>query len=189
MANVIPFSVLKEFLITGKGVELGKFLPPDTDLDAVVAQLETGIEAKHISAAGLGAAAITDGSVTLAKLANMATASVYYRKTAQAGAPEVNTLATLRADMMTAGTVTATMLANSAISMKAFLGVNATGGAAPATLTGAKVGDIVIGVINLTDGAGSTVFESMITMPDQIQQASANLSAKTLFCILIPKGV
>jgi hypothetical protein len=47
---------------------------------------------------------LTDGTVTLAKLANMATASVYYRKTAGSGAPEVQTLATLKTDLGLTGT-------------------------------------------------------------------------------------
>jgi hypothetical protein len=43
--------------------------------------------------------AINAEAVTLAKQANMATASLVYRKTAGAGAPEVNTLATLKTDL------------------------------------------------------------------------------------------
>jgi hypothetical protein len=39
------------------------------------------------------------GIITLAKLANMATASLYYRKAAGDGAPEVQTLATLKTDL------------------------------------------------------------------------------------------
>jgi hypothetical protein len=42
---------------------------------------------------------IDNSTVTLAKMANMTTASLIYRKTAGTGAPEVNTLATLRADI------------------------------------------------------------------------------------------
>jgi hypothetical protein len=42
---------------------------------------------------------IADGSITLAKQANMATASLVYRKTAGSGVPEVNTLATLKTDL------------------------------------------------------------------------------------------
>lgn len=42
---------------------------------------------------------IDNGVVTLAKQADMATASVVYRKTAGAGAPEVQTLATLKTDL------------------------------------------------------------------------------------------
>ena len=47
----------------------------------------------------LGAMASAAGTVTLAQMANMATASLVYRKTAGAGAPEVNTLATLKTDL------------------------------------------------------------------------------------------
>lgn len=58
-----------------------------------------------VTASGSGsvAATIANGAVTLAKQANMATASVVYRKTAGAGAPEVNTLATLKTDLGLSG--------------------------------------------------------------------------------------
>jgi hypothetical protein len=49
-------------------------------------------------------AGITDAAVTLAKMANMATASLIYRKTASSGVPEVNTLATLKTDLGLTGT-------------------------------------------------------------------------------------
>jgi len=55
-------------------------------------------------AAGGGAGTIANGAVTLAKQANMATASVVYRKTAGSGAPEVQTLATLKTDLGLTGT-------------------------------------------------------------------------------------
>lgn len=47
---------------------------------------------------------IANGAVTLAKMANMATSSLIYRKTAGTGAPEVNTLATLKTDLGLSGT-------------------------------------------------------------------------------------
>ena len=50
------------------------------------------------------AATIAAGSVTLAKQANMATSSLVYRKTAGSGAPEINTLATLKTDLGLTGT-------------------------------------------------------------------------------------
>ena len=53
---------------------------------------------------GATALTITDGAVTLAKMANMATASLIYRKTAGAGVPEVNSLATLKTDLGLTGT-------------------------------------------------------------------------------------
>src|SRR4051812_8222035 len=46
------------------------------------------------SGTGSIAATIPAATVTLAKMANIATASVFYRKTAGSGAPEVQTLAT-----------------------------------------------------------------------------------------------
>lgn len=55
-------------------------------------------------AASGGAGTIAAGAVTLAKQANMATASVVYRKTAGSGAPEVQTLATLKTDLGLTGT-------------------------------------------------------------------------------------
>jgi len=56
------------------------------------------------SSSGTVATTIAAGAVTLAKMANMATASLIYRKTAGTGAPEVNTLATLKTDLGLTGT-------------------------------------------------------------------------------------
>lgn len=47
---------------------------------------------------------IDNSVVTLAKMADMATASLIYRKTAGTGAPEINTLATLKTDLGLTGT-------------------------------------------------------------------------------------
>lgn len=53
-----------------------------------------------ITVSGSGATWTIDNStITLAKMADMATASVIYRKTAGTGAPEVNTITTLKTDM------------------------------------------------------------------------------------------
>ena len=51
-----------------------------------------------------GATTIAEKAVTLAKMADMATASVIYRKTAEAGVPEVQSLATLKTDLGLTGT-------------------------------------------------------------------------------------
>lgn len=58
-----------------------------------------------VTSAG-NATAIGSGVVTLAMQANMATASLVYRKTTGSGAPEVNTLATLKTDLGLTGTNT-----------------------------------------------------------------------------------
>lgn len=55
-------------------------------------------------AAGGTVLTIANSAVTLAKMANVATATVFYRKTAGTGAPEVQTLATLKTDLGLTGT-------------------------------------------------------------------------------------
>lgn len=116
--------------------------------------------------ASTGALTIANGAVTLAKMANMATASLFYRKTAGNGAPEVNTLATLKTDLGLTGTnsgdqtitltgnVTgsgtgsfATTIAANAVTLAMMAAIanntvlgNISGGAAvPSALTGANV--------------------------------------------------
>ena len=56
------------------------------------------------SGTGSFAATITGGAVTLAKMANVASGTVFYRKTAGTGTPEVQTLATLKTDLGLTGT-------------------------------------------------------------------------------------
>lgn len=56
------------------------------------------------ASAGSNITTIADGAVSLAKQANVATSTVFYRKTAGAGAPEVQTLATLKTDLGLTGT-------------------------------------------------------------------------------------
>lgn len=56
------------------------------------------------SGTGSFAATIASGAVSLAKMANVATGTVFYRKTAGTGAPEVQTLATLKTDLGLTGT-------------------------------------------------------------------------------------
>ncbi|WP_290877823.1 hypothetical protein [Aquabacterium sp.] len=56
------------------------------------------------SGTGSFSATIANSAVTLAKMANMASGGIMYRKTAGAGAPEVQTLATLKTDLGLTGT-------------------------------------------------------------------------------------
>lgn len=56
------------------------------------------------ASAGSNALTIASGAVSLAKQADMATASVVYRKSGGSGPPEVNTLATLKTDLGLTGT-------------------------------------------------------------------------------------
>ncbi|MFO0476592.1 MAG: glycosyl hydrolase family 28-related protein [Alphaproteobacteria bacterium] len=60
----------------------------------------------NVTGSGTGsfATTIAAGAVGLSQMANMATSSLIYRKTAGSGAPEVNTLATLKTDLGLTGT-------------------------------------------------------------------------------------
>ncbi|HYH67870.1 MAG TPA: hypothetical protein VD866_24445, partial [Urbifossiella sp.] len=60
----------------------------------------------NVTGSGTGsfATTIAAGAVTLARMADVATATVFYRKTAGTGAPEVQTLATLKTDLGLTGT-------------------------------------------------------------------------------------
>jgi hypothetical protein len=59
----------------------------------------TGSTALTIGANKVLTSHILDANVTLAKMANVATGTIFYRKTALAGVPEVQTLATLKTDL------------------------------------------------------------------------------------------
>lgn len=63
-----------------------------------------GITSTEIAAGAVGTSEIADGTVALADQANVATGTVFYRKTAGAGSPEVQTLATLKTDLLLTGT-------------------------------------------------------------------------------------
>jgi len=56
------------------------------------------------SGTGTFAATIATGAVSLAKMANVSSSTVFYRKTAGSGTPEVQTLATLKTDLGLTGT-------------------------------------------------------------------------------------
>lgn len=56
------------------------------------------------ASAGSGATTIANNAVSLAKMADVATSTVFYRKTAGSGDPEVQTLATLKTDLGLTGT-------------------------------------------------------------------------------------
>ncbi len=75
-----------------------------TYVDATPLLQRAALTGDVTASAGSNATTIANSAVTLAKMANMATASLIYRKTAGSGAPEVNTLATLKTDLGITGT-------------------------------------------------------------------------------------
>lgn len=87
-----------------------------------------------------------------------------------------------------ANSVTGNALAAGAQRLLAFAGHNNVGAC---TLTGAKIGDTVTGVIDLAAGSVSAAssFESTITVNDQIQQtSSSNLSGVKYAALLVAKS-
>lgn len=129
---------------------------------------------------------IEAGTITLAMQANMDTASLVYRKTAGAGAPEVNTLATLKTDLGLTGTnsgdqttivgITGTIAQfNTACTDADF----ATGGG---TATGTNTGDQTSvsgnsGNTNALQSATTTVNVSSATAPSSGQVLTATSGA------------
>ena len=114
---------------------------------------------------GSFAATIATGAVTLAKQANMATASLVYRKTAGAGAPEIQTLTTLKTDLGLTGT-------NSGDQTITLTG-EATGsgtGSFAVTLTNANViGKVITGYVS-----GSGTVAATDTILQAIQKLNGN---------------
>lgn len=112
------------------------------------------------------ATTIANSAVTLAKMANMATASLIYRKTAGSGAPEVNTLATLKSDLGLTGTNSG----DQTITLTGNVTGSGTGSFATTIAAGAVTNAMLAGSIdlatkvtgdlpfaNLTQGAALTV--------------------------------
>jgi hypothetical protein len=68
-------------------------------------------------------------------------------------------------------------------------GANASGGATHITATGVKIGDKVIMVNDVTNHTSrASVFESTVTVNDQIQQTSVDLSAAVLSILVLAQS-
>ena len=89
-------------------------------------------------------------------------------------------------------TARATTPANVAHVIGKLMPISFTGsdGAGACTATGLKVGDVILGVANITDGGdASTNFEAVVTVNDQIQQSAAgNYSTTTLLALVLQKS-
>ena len=96
--------------IVGITGTLAQFNTAVTDADLM--GTTTGVQASQMPAltgdvttsAGAVATTIANNAVSLAKMADVATGTVFYRKTASTGDPEVQTLATLKTDLGLTGT-------------------------------------------------------------------------------------
>jgi hypothetical protein len=65
---------------------------------------DDSVTAAKIAAGAVGTSEVADNAVTLAKMADVATSTVFYRKSSDTGDPEVQTLATLKTDLGLTGT-------------------------------------------------------------------------------------
>lgn len=129
------------------------------------------------SGTGSFATAIGAGKVTLAMQANIATASVVYRKTAGSGAPEVQTLATLKTDLGLTGTNSGDQFTN--MTSSRVLGRVTAGFGAAEELTGAQVTGLLSTVV--AAGAQGVMTGSDKTKLDGIATgATANSADATL---------
>lgn len=99
------FTSLLDGLAPASGGGTTNFLRADGTWAAVAGAGVSDGDKGDITVSSSGATwTIDNGVVSLAKLADMATDSVYYRKTAGTGAPEVQSLATLKTDLGLTGT-------------------------------------------------------------------------------------
>ena len=67
-------------------------------------------------------------------------------------------------------------------------GADASMSAQQVTTTGTKIGDKVLWILNLTDGALATEFESTITVDDKIVQNTTDLTTKKFFLVVLAKS-
>lgn len=112
------------------------------------------------------ATTIGAGKVTLAMQANMATASVVYRKTAGSGAPEVNTLATLKTDLGLTGTNSG----DQTITLTGGVTGSGTGSFAATVVTNANLTGDVTSV-----GNAATIAANAVTLAKMATMATASL--------------
>jgi hypothetical protein len=104
------------------------------------------------------ATTITNGAVTLAKQAAVATATVFYRKTAGTGSPEVQTLATLKTDLGLSGTNTG----DQTITLTG--AVTGSGTGSFATSLGSFTSAALAGALTDETGTGAAVFATSPTL-------------------------
>lgn len=70
-----------------------------------------------------------------------------------------------------------------------FAGVDASGGASHVVIVALKVGDQVLDIFNITDGAdGAASFEATVTVNGQLQQPATNLTTKNFKAIFVAKS-
>lgn len=109
---------------------------------------------------------IATSAVTLAKQADVATSTIFYRKTAGTGVPEVNTLATLKTDLGLTGTNSG----DQTITLTSEATGSGTGSFAVTLLNSAVIGKVLTGL--------SLVSTTVISATDTILVALGSLQAQ-----------
>jgi hypothetical protein len=80
-------------------------------------------------------------------------------------------------------------LDKAALRVAYFAGVDASGGASHVVIGALKLGDQVIEIFNITDGAnGAASFESTVTVAGQLQQPATDLRAKNFKALFVAKS-
>lgn len=124
-----------------------------------------------VTASGPGsvAATIANSAVTLAKMADVATGTVFYRTTAGTGAPEVQTLATLKTDLLLTGTNSGdvTLSGENYISIAGQVitaaAVNLSGTHVTGTLAAARFGTLTGDVTTAGGSYSTTIANNAVT--------------------------
>lgn len=90
---------LKTFVLSGLAAVASSGSAADLTTGTLAAARLPALSGDVTSSGGSAATTIANGAVSLTKMANVATGTVFYRKTAGSGSPEVQTLATLKTDL------------------------------------------------------------------------------------------
>lgn len=152
----------------------------------------TGAAHTIIGASGTGVD-LASASTTTAILGN---ATMAAGKTLVVGGTTIiDSSGKLAGGQLASGTVASAALASNAIvaaalsttSMRMFGGTGLVAAGA-VTLTGAKVGDTVVGVVGTVSGTITSDFEATITVNNQIQQTAGSIATDKLTVLLVAKG-
>lgn len=148
------------------------------DFTAIVSHTITASVSLDAGFAYLRAAMKADGGVGQATETFAVSMSDFARGSTVAGA------------QIDAGAVGAVAIDAAALRLLGGLGKDASGGAQAADLAGALVGDVVLGVVDVSGLAAdvSASFEPTITVADQLQQSATDLGDHELVVSLLRRG-